>query len=546
MLRDYQQKAVDMTWDYMRNNEGNPCIEMPTGSGKSWVIAAICKEALSHRGTRILMLTHVRELVAQNFDKLSTLWPEAPVGIYAAGLNRRETGYPITYGSVQTVQRNIRKIGKQDLIIVDECHRISHKDDETGYRQIIKELDPYRVIGVTASPVRLGHGAIVGKGAMFDDIIKPTSISELVERGYLAPLKNKSTSHKISVKGVHKRGGEFIESELQAAVNTDDNNEAAINETLTRVGGRKALLFFCSGVAHSFAIRDLLRSNGIAAETITGETPTCERDDIIARFKSGEIRAVTNANVLTTGFDYPDIDCLVFLRPTMSPSLYVQMAGRGMRPKSHCSDCLVLDFAEVVRTHGPITNVQAKPPSEGEAPMKTCPSCDELVFLSTRVCPECGYEWPVKPPEPKAYKLDELVDIMGRPAPLPESRRQYSDIELEENQRQVYGWSIRTHVTKAGDPCLLIEYRTNAGNFTEYLNINHPNPKARDIARKKTLKFCHNSGVDLSGVTYTNPKNIKESTKELAAWLRSKLTPPSIIEVGVNNGYENVTRRMWL
>src|SRR5690606_8310591 len=123
-------------------------------------------------------------------------------------------------------------------------------------------------------------------------------------------------------------------------------------------------------------------------------------------------QALTNADVLTTGFDAPNTDLIAFLRPTMSAALYVQMAGRGMRLKEHTDHCLVLDFAGNVETHGPITGVV--PPSApgegtGEAPAKVCPECDELVHTSVMDCPECGYHWETKP---KEMKLSN-ADIMG-------------------------------------------------------------------------------------------------------------------------------------
>ena len=173
-----------------------------------------------------------------------------------------------------------------------------------------------------------------------------------MDDGYLARLCSKHTGMTIDAGSVHKRGGEYIESELQALVDTDLNTQQAVEETIARAADRKAWLFFCAGVEHAEHVRDSLAAHGIQAACITGKTPKAEREDIIKRFRAGEIRALTNANILTTGFDYPDIDLIVMLRPTMSPGLYMQMAGRGLRIKSHGGDCMVLDFAGNVATHG--------------------------------------------------------------------------------------------------------------------------------------------------------------------------------------------------
>lgn len=423
-LRDYQQRAIDELYRwFLSGNAGNPCIEMPTGSGKSYILAELCRDVIqSWPDQKILILTHVKELIEQDAEKILMAWPSAPMGIYSAGLGMRQLGEPITIAGIQSVRKRAREIGYIDLVIVDEAHLISHKE-EGGYRKLIadlQEINPaLRVIGLTATPYRLGHGLITDKPALFDDILTPTSIEELIAKGYLAPLRSKDTELKLSTDGVAKRGGEFVESDLQRAVNTSGQNSRIVDEVLARAGDRKAWLFFCSGVDHAIAMRDILLKRGIPAACVLGETPKEERRQILEDFKAGLIKAVTNANVLTTGFNYPDIDLIAMCRPTMSPGLYLQMAGRGMRIKSHIDDCLVLDFAGLVRAHGPVTAVQ--PPRKagvgtGEAPVKVCEECHELVHLAARICPACGHEFP--PPQVKLLKLHN-DDIMGKEKRMP-------------------------------------------------------------------------------------------------------------------------------
>ena len=404
-LRDYQQRAIDdlYRW-FQKGNEGNPCLVLPTGSGKSHIIAEFCKDVIQNwPDQRVLILTHVKELIEQDVEKILMAWPTAPLGIYSASIGSKRLGEPITVAGIQSIRKHAAKVGHIDIVIVDEAHLISHKD-EGGYRTFLKDLQTInpalRVIGLTATPYRLGHGLITEGDALFNDLIDPTSIEELVSKGYLAPLRSKGTDLRLSTEGVHKRGGEFIESELQAAVNTRSQNERIVREVIARGADRKSWLFFCTGVDHALTMRMVLEEHGINAACVLGETPKIEREKILERFKAGELRAITNANVLTTGFDYPDIDLIAMCRPTMSPGLYVQMAGRGMRPKSHCKDCLVLDFAGVIQTHGPIVNVN--PPSKkgtgnGEAPVKLCEQCQEL-YPGDRICPECGWEFPVPAP----------------------------------------------------------------------------------------------------------------------------------------------------
>ena len=447
MLRPYQQAAIDQLYAWFESNTGNPCLVLPTGSGKSHIIAALCKNALQNwPETRILMLTHVKELIEQNSEKMRQHWPNAPLGIYSAGIGRRELDEPITFAGIQSVRNKADKIGHVDMIIIDECHLVSHKD-EGGYRTLIAALlknnPQLRVIGLTATPYRLGHGLITDKPAVFDALIEPVSIEQLIFQGHLAPLRSKVTKAVLDVTGVHKKGGEYIESELQAAVDTSANNQAAVTEIVQLAGERRAWLIFCAGVKHAENIAAVLQAEGVTASCVTGDMSKAQRERILKEFKAGKIQALTNANVLTTGFDYPDIDLIGMLRPTMSASLYVQMAGRGMRPKSAAKECLVLDFAGNVSRHGPITNVtppKKKGEGTGEAPIKLCPECSEIVHMSVRECPACGFAFP--PPAPPKLKLYN-DDIMGK-----------DGIEM-----RVRSWTWRRHISRAsGNEMLSVTY----------------------------------------------------------------------------------------
>jgi DNA repair protein RadD len=517
-LRDYQQRSIDELYNWFNaGHKGNPFMVLPTGSGKSHIVAALCKDALQQwPETKVLMLTHVKELIAQNAEKMREHWQNAPLGIYSSSLKKKQLGEPITFAGIQSVRDKAHQLGHIDLVIIDECHLVSHKN-EGGYRNLLSDLSvinpQLRVIGLTATPYRLNHGLITDKPALFDDMLMPVTIEYLISKGFLCTLRSKVTKTKLDTSEVHKRGGEFIESELQAAVDTDDKNKDVVSEVIRLAGDRKAWLFFCSGIDHAEHVKDMLISKGITAECVTGKTPQAQRDRIIADYKSGKIKALTNANVLTTGFDYPDIDLIAMLRPTMSASLYVQMAGRGMRPKSHTDHCLVLDFAGVVETHGPITNV--KPPNKkeegkGEAPVKACDECAELVAISTKVCPACGYKFP----EPEEASLPLKLrndDIMG----------------IEGSEMEVTSWNWRKHTSKAsGKDMLAVTYYGALSDIpvTEYLCITHEGyagSKAYDllfhIANKSNCEkiySCHEV-MDFSNVlNAANPPSIIEYTKD--------------------------------
>jgi len=488
MLREYQQRAIDQLYAWFAaGNDGNPCLVLPTGAGKSHIVAALCKGILQeYPDQRILMLTHVKELIQQNAEKMRQHWPNAPMGIYSSGLRCKELGEPITFAGIQSVAKRASEIGHVDIVIIDECHLVSHKD-EGGYRMLLTALQAInpalRVVGLTATPYRLGHGLITDAPALFSALIEPVSIEELIFKGYLSKLRSKITKTKLSTEGVHKRGGEYIESELQAAVDTNDKNQSIVSEVIRLAGDCKSWLFFCSGVDHARHVQEVLNAHGITSACVVGDTPDAERARILADFKAGKIKALTNANVLTTGFDHPSIDLIAMMRPTMSPGLYVQMAGRGLRIADGKTDCMVLDFAGVVDQHGPITAV--KPPPKkgdkiGEAPVKVCEQCQEIVHISCKICPACGAEFPEI--EKPALKLHNL-DIMG----------------IEGVDLDVTAWQWRKHISRAsGKEMLALTYYGALSDtpVTEYLTVMHDG-YAGEKARRLLAVLADQSGATL-------------------------------------------------
>jgi DNA repair protein RadD len=526
MLRDYQQNTIDQLYEWFAaGNAGNPCLVLPTGSGKSHIVAALCKDALQNwPETRVLMLTHVKELIEQNAAKMRQHWPGAPMGIYSAGLRSKRLGEPITFAGIQSVRSKAHLLGHVDLVIIDECHLVSHKD-EGSYRHLLADLTAInpalRVVGLTATPYRLGHGLITDAPALFHAMIEPVSIAELIYKGFLSTLRSKPTNATFDVSGVHKRGGEYIESELQAAIDTDENNVAVVDEVIDRAEGRKAWLFFCAGVHHAEQIAALLNQRGIPAACVVGTTPKADREQILADFKGGRLRALTNANVLTTGFDYPDIDLIAMLRPTMSASLYVQMAGRGMRVKSHTDHCLVLDFAGVVQAHGPITAVE--PPKKagkgnGEAPVKVCDACNELVHISAKVCPTCDTPFPA-PEKPKLELHHD--DIMG----------------VDVQEMTVTEWRWRKHTSRAsGKEMLAVSYYGGLSDplVEEYFPVTHGGYAGEKAVATLGI-IASSAGAQLrQGITLDGAAAVMNASR-----------PPADITYKRDGKYHRIIGRLW-
>lgn len=428
-LRTYQEKAISDLYNFLETKEGNPCVVLPTGSGKTPVIAQICKDAVGW-GERVIVLAHVKELLEQSVHKLGIIAPELAVGVYSAGLNSRDTDEPVLVAGIQSIWDKADQIGPRGLIIVDEAHLISPNEASryACFIELMKTLNEgVRVIGLTATPYRLDSGALCGPDSTLNEICHETFIGDLIEQGFLSKLSLRAVNPEAvaDLSEVGKRGGEFIESELAQAVNQPDVVRAACREIMTKSTGRKSVLVFATGIAHAEHIVDVLNSYedaGVVA-ILTGNTPSPERALMLQQFKDGGIRFMVNVMVLTTGFDAPNVDCVCILRPTLSPGLYYQMIGRGFRIDDKKKDCLVLDFGENIYRHGPIDCIEAphKRGQEGDAApkksestirAKECPECHELVEIGALGC-SCGFVFPLKV-DTHQRKNDEDSILLGR------------------------------------------------------------------------------------------------------------------------------------
>jgi DNA repair protein RadD len=423
-LRPYQEEAVQGIYDWFDRERGNPLVVVPTGGGKSLIIAAFVHRVLSSfPDERILVLTHVRELIEQNHKQLLRCWPGAPAGIYSAGLKRREHDARVLFAGIQSVYDKAEKIGWADLVLIDEAHLIG-RDSMGRYRQFLdamQSMNPsLKVIGLTATPFRTGEGSLdKGDDRLFHGIAYTCDLAKLILDGYLSPVTAKSTATTIDTSGVHIRAGDYVESELAAAAMAGDNVPKACREIVARGADRKAWLVFCCSIEHAVMVAEELRGLGIGCATVFGETPKEERDRTVADFRAGRVRCVVNVNVLTTGFDAPQTDLIALLRPTCSPVLHVQMIGRGLRTAEGKANCLVLDFGGNCKRHGPIDAVKLREPSQskatGEVLARECPQCESLVAIASRICPDCGYEFPPSEEvgEKHADRPEEDVELVA-------------------------------------------------------------------------------------------------------------------------------------
>jgi DNA repair protein RadD len=524
-LRPYQRASLDALYVYWAQGRGNALIVLPTGAGKSLVLAALCQEILRDYPTlRIAIVTHVRELISQNFIELLRLWPAAPAGIYSAGIGRRDARSKILFCGIQSVWKRTREIGAIDLLLVDEAHLIP-RAETTTYRKFIerlRELTPdMRIVGLTATAFRLDSGRLDrGDDKVFDDIVYEANVRDLIKQGYLSPLISKATAQQLDVTGVGKRGGEYIPGQLEAAVDTDAICQAAAQEMARFGAERKAWLAFCAGINHAQHMRDAIRATGFTCETVTGETPKAERDRIINAFRNGQICCLTSVGVLGTGFNVPAVDLIALLRPTQSAGLFLQQVGRGLRKAQGKSDCLVLDFAGNTRRHGPIDTITAasadKAKGDGEAKVmaKECPECHSLVHLCVMLCPDCGHEW-MRDEKPKHEAVaDATTSILSTGQP------QWLAVDAVRYYR---------HEKPGSPPSLRAEYWCGMVTHRQWLCFEH-----QGFARQKAENWWLRAAGNLIAI----PATVDEALARV-----NELRTPTEIQVRPNGRFFDIVGR---
>ena len=411
-LRDYQREAVAATLKHFRKTNESAVIVLPTGAGKSLVIAELSR--LAKR--KILVLTHVKELVEQNHLKYESLGLTA--GIYSAGLKLKQTQYQVTFASIQSAARNLNDFSDEySLIIVDECHRINFSNEKSidqmdeqaasanQYQQVIGNLQrvnpDVKLLGLTATPYRLGMGWIYRKHYRgfvrseqtrpFEHCIYELPLRYLIKRKYLTEPKlvDATIEHYDFSALKQSPSGEFNNTEVNHLLSQYHRVTKGIIEQVVELAqSRKGVMIFAATVDHAKEIFSYLPENQSAL--ITGATDSKERDHLITAFKQKEIKYLVNVSVLTTGFDAPHVDMIAILRPTQSVSLYQQIIGRGLRLSENKHDCLVIDYTgNDFDLYQPEVG-EKKPNNQSQPVQVTCPSC-EFPNIFWGVCDDEGH-----------------------------------------------------------------------------------------------------------------------------------------------------------
>ena len=527
-LRPYQRESLDALYRYWSTGGGNGLLVLPTGAGKSLVLASLVKELLQQfPHFRIAVVTHSRELIVQNFAEILRIWPGAPAGIYSAGVGRRDARARILFCGVQSVFSKVDTVGPFDLLIVDEAHLIP-RSSATMYGKFISALldqtPDMRIVGLTATPFRLDSGRLdQGEGAMFDDVVYEASVVDLIEQGYLSPLISRAGAAQIDTSHVHTRAGDFVQSELEAAAMKVVRE--AVGELAQLGHDRRAWLAFCSGVAHAEAVAAEIRSHGIEAQSVDGSMDKATRDGLIARFRNGSIRCLTSVNVLSIGFNVPHVDLVALMRPTKSTGLYIQQVGRGFRIATGKDDALILDYAGVVRRHGPVDAVvgedaggSSRKGDKSEPPAiraKECPECHTLAALNQRECKVCDHKWHVEPSAPHNAHADDATPILSTERVAP-------------RMLPVVSWDFRRWEKMGSPDSVRVTFYAGVQSFNEWLAFEYAGK-----GRQKAAEWWM-----LHGGEVPFPKTTDEALERLG-----ELRQPATISVKPDGKYFVITHR---
>lgn len=502
--RWYQNDTSDALFNYLMNSEeGNPVAALPTGTGKSIIVAMIIKRFLAmFPHMRFIMATHTEDLVSQNFEELMSLWPTAPAGIYCAGLGRKETHARIIFGTIQSLRRVTKKLGFRHIVIIDECHMVPAKST-TIYQKFLAELrdtNPLmRVIGLSATPYRLGQGMITDNGIFTDICIDLTSrdaFNRFIKEYYLAPLSTKETELEFDVEHIRTMAGDFNQKELQSTIAKEQLTRNAIAESAPHIERRNYTMVFCAGNEHARLVGDIATEYGWSNIVVTHDMKE-KRRDVVARIKNGMYKIIINNNILTTGFNFKPVDLILMLRPTKSVSLWVQMLGRGTRPvyapgfdlstlegrkaameAGSKQNCLVLDFSGNRKRLGPINDPYIKKKKKssggggGSAPFRVCsydqetqePGCGEINPVQARYCEGCGKEFPVIVKLETSAETEEMISTGELPNKKEEEPPEYVDYRVDSVDYDI-------HTKKDGSQSLRVTYHCGILDFSQWFKF---------------------------------------------------------------------------
>lgn len=429
-LRPYQNDLVEQVRMAWREGYQAPCIVLGCGGGKSCIVAEIARRT-TWNGKRVMFIVHRKELVDQickTFVKWGVLMDLCDIGM------------------VQTFTRRLHKLHRPALIITDE----NHHSPAQGYKHIYEYFPDVKRIGVTATPIRINGD---GLGDVNDKLIEGVSTKWLIENNCLSPYDYYAPDI-ADLTGLHIKMGEYVTADVEKAMIKKAVFGNAIKYYRQLADGKKALCY-CSSVKHSEATAKAFNDAGISARHIDGTTPKSERDRIISDFRNGKITILCNVDLISEGFDVPDCECTILLRPTQSLTLYIQQSMRCMRYKPG-KKAVIIDHVGNYARHGMPDddrkwsldkadhkkNKQEKP----DVKVRQCPECFYIFEPNKEIlsCPHCGYVFPVAERKIDTEDDKQLIKIEGFKLDLqsPEDCQSYAELrEYAKKRGYKQGWA---------------------------------------------------------------------------------------------------------
>ena len=403
ILREYQTRTVNSLFDWWTKHPevtDIPLLVLPTAAGKSVICAEVVRQMWDQYPDfhpRTVVLVPSKELAEQNAEKLEALLPpEIKVGFVSASLNKKQHDADVIVATIGSIAKSAHKLGDIKIVIIDEAHLVDTKA-QGMYRTFLSklsELCEFRTVGMTATPNR-GNGVWLtdGDDPLFTGFASRVTMRELLDGGFIAPLVPPKFGVVIQIDAskVGISNGDYKIGELSLEV---EKYLGKVALEATRIAlERKKWIAFTPSVANADSLCNRLNLLGVSTAVVCGETPKQDRENLIRDFRNGEIRCLVTVLALSTGFDVPDVDCIIWCRPTQSPVLYVQGMGRGTRIADGKTDCLVLDFTDTVARLGPVDTVTGRTKrmtSNQDAPFCICPDCGERNAAAALTCVACG------------------------------------------------------------------------------------------------------------------------------------------------------------
>lgn len=448
-LRPYQEDALEKIWSDLFKKRTVLAV-LPCGSGKTELFMELLNRAIKLKPSfKAVVLLRKINLLEQTERRLKKFFPEIKIGVYSGTKQRKELDSQITVSTIQSIY----KVVMPDLncIILDEAHNV---DEKTGqYFNFISNHGESKIIGFTATPFR-SSGYIYGKDKLFESVSYNKPLGEMISEGFLVPPRMKKTEHQYDVKSLKIRMGDYKQEDVERLTSDKKKIDDQIKDALSRMGGRTKVVWACSSIRHCEDVAAGIQSNGERALYIHSEMSAFERDWAVNLFERGDVRHLVFVSIISEGFDYPPIDCIVLMRPTRSPVLYIQTVGRGLRLSENKKDCLVLDYGRVIETLGPIDDPQVRTGRKSDfnqIRIKICVECFEYVSLSCKRCPVCHYEFYTL--ENKRDSLKNLTHKASGDFGILKSKPVDHVIEIESVELSKY-------VSKNGNECLVVGYTT--------------------------------------------------------------------------------------